>query len=69
MILQHLKSTIHKSIYYNGKNKLVGFSDADYTNDESTRKSISRYIFLLGNNTISWKSQIQRNVTLSKAKA
>jgi len=25
MILQYLKVTIHKSIHYNGKNKLVGF--------------------------------------------
>ena len=25
LILQYLKSTINKSIYYNGKNRLVGF--------------------------------------------
>jgi len=67
MILQYLKVTIHKSIHYNGKNKLVGFSDAYYANDEATRRSVSGYIFLLGNSPISWKSQIQRNVTLSTA--
>ena len=69
LILQYLKSTINKSIYYNGKNRLVGFSDADYANDEATRRSVSGYIFLLGNSPISWKSQIQRNVTLSTAEA
>jgi len=47
MILQYLKSTIHKSIHYNGKikNKLVGFSDVDYANDEATKRSVSGYIF------------------------
>jgi len=53
MILQYLKSTIHKSIYF----KLVGFSDADYANDDFTRKSVKWIIFffLLGNSPISWK--------------
>ena len=41
----------------------LDFSDADYANDEATRRSVSGYIFLLGNSPISWKSQIQRNVT------
>jgi len=40
-----------------------------YANDEATRRSVSGYIFLLGNNPISWKSQIQKNVTLSTAEA
>jgi len=57
MILQYFKSTILKSIYYNGKKKrkLVGFSDADYTNDEITWRSVSEYIyiFLPGNSPIS----------------
>jgi len=68
-ILQYLKSTKDKSIYYNGDNQLVGFSDADFANDESTRKSTSGFIYLLGNSPISWKSQLQRNITLSTAEA
>jgi len=32
LILQYLKSTINKSIYYNRKNRLVGFSYTDYPN-------------------------------------
>jgi len=38
-------------------------------NDDVTRRSVSEYKFLLGNSPILWKSQIQRNVTLSTAKA
>jgi len=68
-ILQYLKSTKDKSIHYNGDCKLVGYSDADFANDESTRKSTSGYIYLLGNSPISWKSQLQRNITLSTAEA
>jgi len=49
MILQYLKSTINNSIYYNGKIKLVWFSDTDYASDEATRRFVSGYILLLGN--------------------
>jgi len=68
-ILQYLKSTKEKSIHYNGKNKLVGYSDADFANDENTRRSTTGYIYLLGKSPISWKSQMQRNITLSTAEA
>jgi len=69
MILKYLKFTINKSIRYNRKNKLVGFSDAYYTNDEATRRSVSGYIIFLGSSPISWKSQVQRNAPFSTAEA
>jgi len=69
MTLQYLKSTINKSIYYNGSKNLVGYSDSDWGGDEQTRRSTNGFIFLLGNAPISWKSQTQKCDTLSSAEA
>jgi len=63
------KGTKNKPIHYNKDNKFIGYSDSDFTNNEKTRRSISGYIFLLGKSPISWKSQLQKNVTLSTAEA
>jgi len=68
-ILQYLKGTKNKSIHYNKNNKFIGYSDSDFANDEKTRRSTSGYIFLFGKSPISWKSQLQKNVTLSTAEA
>eukprot|EP00833_Pecoramyces_ruminatium_P010518 jgi/Orpsp1_1/1184550/evm.model.c7180000089992.1 len=68
-ILQYLKSTKDKSIIYDGSRNFTGYSDSDFAGDEETRKSTSGYIYLLGNSPISWKSQLQRTVTLSSAEA
>lgn len=43
----------------------VGYSDADYAGDISTRRSTSGYVFLLGGNNISWCSERQKSVALS----
>jgi len=45
------------------------YSDADYAEDNETRKPTTGYIFLNGNCPISWKSQLQKCVTLSTAEA
>jgi len=45
------------------------YSDADYAEDKETRKSTTGYIFLNGNSPISWKSQLQKCVTLSTVEA
>ncbi|ORX82024.1 hypothetical protein BCR32DRAFT_292926 [Anaeromyces robustus] len=42
--------------------KLVGYSEADFSNDEIIRRSTHVYVFLLEKSPITWKSQIQRNV-------
>jgi len=47
----------------------MGYSDSDFDNDEKRRWSTSGYIFLLGKSPILWKSQLQKNVTLSTAEA
>ena len=68
-ILQYLKGTKNKSIHYNKNNKFIRYSDSDFANDEKTRRSTSGYKFLLGKRPISWKSQLQKNITLSTAEA
>ena len=68
-ILQYLKGTKNKSIHYNKDNKFIGYSDSDFTNDEKIRRSTSGYIFLLGKSHISWKSQLQKNISLSTVEA
>jgi len=69
MILQYLNSTKEKSIHYIGDTNISVYSDADFAEDEETRKSTTGYIYHNGNSPISWKSQLQKCVTLSTAKA
>jgi len=69
MILQYLKCTKDKSIEYKKSSTFTGYSDSDFAGDEETKKSTSGYIYLLGNSPISWKSSLQKIVTLSSAEA
>jgi len=63
-ILQYLKGTNDKSIYYNKHSKLIGYSDSDFTNDEKTRRFTGGCIFLIGNSPIPWKSLLQKNLKM-----
>ncbi|GBE87159.1 hypothetical protein SCP_1004060 [Sparassis crispa] len=47
----------------------VGYSDADYANDIRDRKSISGYLFKLGNGMITWSSKKQTTVASSTTEA
>jgi hypothetical protein len=49
--------------------KLTGYSDSDWANDISMRKSISGYIFYLADGVISWSSKRQATVALSSTEA
>ncbi|XP_062081225.1 secreted RxLR effector protein 161-like [Humulus lupulus] len=46
-----------------------GFCDSDYAGDRDTRRSTSAYYFLVWENCISWKVQLQPVVALSTTKA
>jgi len=49
---------------------LSAFSDADYGNCMDTKRSVSGYVtYLFGDSPISWRSQLQKVVTLSTAEA
>lgn len=45
--------------------KLVGYCDANWARDLDSSRSTSGYVFLLGNNAISWCSKKQQTVSLS----
>ena len=49
----------------NGPWELRGYSDADYTGDNDTRKTTTGYIFIINRAIINWNSQSQKTVTLS----
>lgn len=49
--------------------KIVGFCDSDYSADLDRRRSITGYAFLAGNCVISWRSSLQKVVSLSTTEA
>lgn len=69
-ILRYLKGTLDICLQYSkdGDGDIVGYSDADWGNDES-RYSTSGIAFLLGNGAISWQSQKQGTIALSTVEA
>ena len=53
-------------IKYSGEsNGLVGYSDLDFANDIGTRKSTTRYLFMMIGGSITWSSQKQKTIVLS----
>ena len=54
---------------YSDSPKLVGYCDANYADNDPTRRSTSGNIFFLGKTPISWLSKRQTTVTLSAAEA
>src|SRR6266536_446941 len=58
-------------IIYNGQNnsELSAYMDADWGADPTDWKSISGYIFMMGNGPIAWRSKKQLTVALSSMEA
>ena len=48
---------------------ILGYADADWAGDATTRKSTSGFIFTAAGAAIAWRSQAQRCVALSTAEA
>ena len=67
-ILRYLRGTIDLGISYSGMEKLIGYVDADFANEEN-RKSVGGYVLLLGGGPIAWNSKRQSIVTTSTAEA
>ena len=64
--LKYIKGIMDYSFCYQGKELcLVGYLDVNWANDIDECKSKSRYILLLNNGAISWRSKKQTNIALS----
>ncbi|MBW0484379.1 hypothetical protein O181_024094 [Austropuccinia psidii MF-1] len=71
-LLRNLKGTSQLCMYYSrdGNEKgLVGWTDADYTNDRCDRKSISGNLLTYHGNPVSWTSKKQSIVAQSTTEA
>lgn len=73
-VLRHLKGTVNQELCYKRSDadlKLVAYSDADWAEDQSDRKSTTGYCFSLSETgpVISWKSRKQPTVALSTCEA
>ncbi|XP_062119100.1 secreted RxLR effector protein 161-like [Humulus lupulus] len=68
-ILRYIKSTPKVGLCYKKSGNqihLEGFVDEDYASNKDNRKSLTSYYILLHRCCISWKSQLQNEVALSK---
>ena len=69
LILQYLAGSLNRGITYGGDENLdltlIGFSDADWGQDKTTRRSVSGFVFMLNGGLISWKLKLQATVSLS----
>lgn len=71
-ILKYLRGTIEFGLCYQSKPQttdLIGYSDADYANDNATRRSMTGYVFIKNGAAITWSSQRQQSVALSTTEA
>ena len=67
-ILHNLKGTVTHGIYFTSRSpiSLTSFSDADWANNSTDRRSTSGFLIYFGNNLISWSSKKQPTVARSK---
>ena len=59
MILRYLKGTIFDDFHFSSNSSLTlqAYSDADWADDPTDRRSTTGYCFLLGDSLISWRSK------------
>ncbi|KAL9286140.1 putative RNA-directed DNA polymerase [Arabidopsis thaliana] len=70
-VLRYLKGAYTQNLIFKKDSKfcMEGFSYSDYATDLDRRRSVTRYVFKVGGNTISWKSSLQSVVALSTTAA
>ena len=70
-VFRYLNGTQDLGIVYkrNAEINLDGYTDADWGSNPVDRKSISGYIFLIGNSPVTWSSKKQQTVALSTMEA
>src|SRR3954447_3482679 len=71
-VIRYLKGTINYQLHLGSTDeslKLIGYCDANWGNDISTRRSTTGYLFYLSGGVISWSSKRQPTVALSSTEA
>ena len=72
-ILRYLKGTKGVGLLFDAKSHqaqlLKGYVDSDYAQDLDQRRSTTGYVFTLAGGCISWRSTLQKCVTLSSTEA
>nr|GEX24149.1 ribonuclease H-like domain-containing protein [Tanacetum cinerariifolium] len=70
-ILRYVKGTLELGLhlYASATTSLVGYTDADWADCPSTRRSTSGYCVFLGDNLLSWSAKRQHTISLSSAEA
>ncbi|KAF0731296.1 Reverse transcriptase Ty1/copia-type domain-containing protein [Aphis craccivora] len=70
-IFKYLKGTFNYGLIYDSSvtPKLRGYSNADYAGDTTTRRSTSRFIFMMGDGIVAWCSQRKKSVAFLTTEA
>jgi len=73
-ILRYVKGTCNLGIQYSRDQKpfdqkIVGYSDLDWSGDKDDMKSTAAYVFMIGNVAFSWSSKKESVVALSSCEA
>jgi len=70
-IFKYLKGTSDVGLLYRGEapSLIAGYSNSDYAGDIDSRRSMTGYVFALGNSVNNWKATLQPTVTLSTTEA
>ncbi|XP_038885842.1 secreted RxLR effector protein 161-like [Benincasa hispida] len=70
-ILRYIKGMINYNLYYfvSDNYKLLGYSDSDWSRDVDDYKSITGFVFYMGDTAFTWMSKKQQIVTLSTCEA
>lgn len=74
-ILKYLKGTKDRGIVHGGDGKegdkltIKGYSNSDWANDKTSRRSTSGSIFMLNGGPVSWRSNKHATVALSSTEA
>ncbi|XP_050890576.1 secreted RxLR effector protein 161-like [Lathyrus oleraceus] len=70
-VLRYLKGTEYYMLMYRQTDNLdvIGYSDSDFAGCVNSRKSTSRYIFMMADGAISWRSTKQTLVATSTMEA
>nr|GEX00313.1 retrovirus-related Pol polyprotein from transposon TNT 1-94 [Tanacetum cinerariifolium] len=70
-IFCYLKRTFDVDLIYGGEREylIVGYSYSDYAVNLDAKRSLTFYVFTIGNSVVSWKATLQPSVALSTIEA